>query len=338
MGVTNTDGCGQFHSVRTNTLMLAAFYDSSIPKPPIKGKSYMNNQRYFLSPGFIFANILMVFLIPNSAWASSMPQVAAGSLHSLALDSTGNVYYWGATYGGNPSSYNLPTKAPNLSNIIAISAADTNSLALRADGVVFRLYGVSGTSIVQGLPAAMAISQGSNQAFAITNTGDVWSWGGNTNCGLGLGITQDSNIKAPAKISGLSNIVSIAAGSLLSSASDSSGNIYVWGCLPDSGGGYIFNYATPTLVKSIKSPKAYGLASLLSNDGFAVSADGNLWVWNGLMFAYLAIQQNPALLTNPGLYLDILQPIAVPNVNDVARISSDPEDNFLYWVFVKSSG
>src|SRR6266404_3397491 len=59
---------------------------------------------------------------------SSAVRVAAGSLHSLALNRDGTVVGWGYDFFGQA------TPPPGLTNVIAVAAGASHSLALKTDG------------------------------------------------------------------------------------------------------------------------------------------------------------------------------------------------------------
>jgi alpha-tubulin suppressor-like RCC1 family protein len=74
----------------------------------------------------------------------------------------------------------------------------------------------------------VAASAGSGHTLVLTDTGEVWAWGGNDQGQLGDGTTSDSML--PVQVSGLSGVTAIAAGSfhnLAYRASD--GTLWGWG-------------------------------------------------------------------------------------------------------------
>jgi hypothetical protein len=88
-----------------------------------------------------------------------------------------------------------------LSNVVAIAAGDSHSLALKADGTVvawgYNNYGQ--TNVPAGLSNVAAIAGGWAHSLALKNDGTVVAWGDNA----------DGQTDVPA---GLSNVVAIAAG------------------------------------------------------------------------------------------------------------------------------
>lgn len=114
------------------------------------------------------------------AGLSNLVAVAAGGVHSLALDADGRVFAWGDNdvgqlgVGGFADAAS-PTLVAGLANVTAIAGGWLHSLALRADGTVF-------------------------------------SWGLNLQGQLGTGVAGDTN-DVPVQVTGLADVIAIAAGS-----------------------------------------------------------------------------------------------------------------------------
>lgn len=140
---------------------------------------------------------------PISTLTSGVAAISAGQNHVLALLENHTVMAWGNNQNGqvgnnSPATDNIeaPVAVSVLTDVIAISAGGTHSLALRGDGT-------------------------------------VWAWGGNDNGAVGDGTTDDRFV--PVQVSGLEDIVAIAAGTNFSFAVASDGTIYGWGGLPGDG-------------------------------------------------------------------------------------------------------
>lgn len=145
---------------------------------------------------------------------------AEGLRHTLILTSAGKVYGWGDNRSGQigtalaAPSYSSPVQVPNLSGIVAISAGDDYSLALKKDGTVWawgdNSLGQLGLALgpgivasptqVPNLGAIKKISAGEKHALALDSDGRVWAWGYGDACRLGTGDT--SSLPAPKPVFG----------------------------------------------------------------------------------------------------------------------------------------
>lgn len=130
--------------------------------------------------------------------------VAAGSLHSLALDRSGNVWAWG---------YNFPpARVADLADIVAIAAGEHLSYAIGADGRVWasgsNVQGELGTGStaayelaafpIEGVAGFRSISGGVGSAVALRTDCTVWAWGHNFEGQLGDATYAERNTPVPA--------------------------------------------------------------------------------------------------------------------------------------------
>ena len=193
--------------------------------------------------------------------------ISTGYNHSLALKSDGTVWSWGDNeYGklgdGTAVDKTTPVQVKGgesgeefLTNIVAISAGDDHSLALKVDGTVWA-WGDNlcsklgdGTAVDKTTPVQVryepnisfltdivAVSAGDDHSLALKVDGTVWAWGNDGNGQLGDGTTVDKT--TPVQVKGgeteeepLVNIAAISS-SAISNASfaiKSDGKIYGWG-------------------------------------------------------------------------------------------------------------
>jgi alpha-tubulin suppressor-like RCC1 family protein len=121
-----------------------------------------------------------------------------------------------AAWGDN--GYGQTDVPVGLSNVVAVAAGDTYSLALRADGTV-AAWGGNGygrTDVPASLSNVVAVTAGYAHSLALRADGTVVAWGWN-----GYGQTN-----VP---SGLSKVVAVAAGEWHSLALRADGTVVAWG-------------------------------------------------------------------------------------------------------------
>jgi len=125
----------------------------------------------------------------------------SASGNTLALRNDGTVWSWGpnllGTVGDGTTAFRpLPVQVINIDNIVAITSGGSHKAALRSDGTVWSWGRNTGgqigigtvTGVAEGLSIntpvqthninnVVAIGSGTNETFAITADGGLWSWG-----------------------------------------------------------------------------------------------------------------------------------------------------------------
>jgi alpha-tubulin suppressor-like RCC1 family protein len=249
--------------------------------------------------------------------------IAAADKHALGLKTDGTVSSWGVnnagalgrTTGGGAQS---PAVIPSFSNVVAISAnGDINGVATSfavkvvgpnpadktAWGWGHGQYGKLGnggtgpqsspTQVLTGAATpwedAKAVSAGVYHTLGLTNAGTVWAWGSRTSGALGDGLTSGHSAYAQA-VSGLSNVVAIAAGNFYSLALRSDGTVVGWGAngAGQLGDGTTTNRTVPcpgAPPVCVTVPNLTGITAIAAghNHSMALQSDGTgpafLWVW-----------------------------------------------------------
>ncbi|KAF2424902.1 putative Ran exchange factor Prp20/Pim1 [Tothia fuscella] len=193
--------------------------------------------------------------LPTAVLSSAFPvgtvfvQIAAGDSCSFAVTDEGLVYGWG-TFRNDQGIFgftldddrkivkqqNTPMLIKSLKNIVQIECGENHALALDNKGIVYA-WGSGqqdqlGRRLVQRhaevnlLPTPIAlpkrgkivsIAAGPNHSFAVTNDGEVWSWGLNSFAQTGIPYpeTVDNDIvTGPTKVTSLKGhiITMMAAG------------------------------------------------------------------------------------------------------------------------------
>lgn len=177
--------------------------------------------------------------------------IAVGARHTMALTDTGEIYAWGEDLGGQigdgtQDNHPTPVKVVGLDGITitSISAGARHSLALSDKGEVYawgdgdRYQLGSGNPVASPLPKKVnlptrqpvtAISGGGFHCLAVTDHGELFSWGGGSNGQLGTGSGRDGKIPARVKTLDDIPIASVSAGIYHSLALTPDGHVYSWG-------------------------------------------------------------------------------------------------------------
>ncbi len=208
-----------------------------------------------------------VFMAATPAGSST---VAAGPLHSLAIDPNGNVWAWGSNTSGE-----LGTGSTSF------------TLATTPLEVVAGAQG--GGTYLSHITAVAAGGPGGSGSFslALDSSGNVWAWGDNSVGELGDGTTASSSV--PVQVNRpAGTIVAIAAGGQFGIALDSSGHVWTWGSnsngqlgstKPSVGSG-AFD-ASPVEVTNRAGTPMAGFAGIAAGFTSAVAVDTsqNVWAW-----------------------------------------------------------
>lgn len=179
--------------------------------------------------------------------------IAAGSVNSLAVTSSGDVLAWGwDAFGqlgdGTRITSDIPVrvKLPRGVRVVAVSAGEQHCLALTARGRVLAWgrndSGQLGTgdTRVRLVPAwvrlpggtrVTAIATGMFHSLAATSSGRVLAWGYNVFGQLGVGLvgTSKSDLPVWAGLPKAARIVAVAAGGEHSLALTARGVLFAWG-------------------------------------------------------------------------------------------------------------
>jgi alpha-tubulin suppressor-like RCC1 family protein len=203
---------------------------------------------------------------------SGVVAIAAGGDVAMALRSDGTVWVWGDYTDAFYNSYNAlqssslhnfdtsgstgtPMQVSGLSNIVAIALGYQHAIALDQNGFVWTwgwdsqgqlgtgdayVNSTNGYAPIQvpGLTNVISIAAGDYHSVAVTASGQVYTWGANTDTNLmqqtvygQLGTGSTSNyVSTPQLVSGLSAIQSASAGDAHTLALGTYEGVYlVWG-------------------------------------------------------------------------------------------------------------
>ena len=206
-------------------------------------------------------------------------QVSAGSDHSLAVGSDGNVYAWGRNGNGRlGDGTSTDRHAP-----VRVKTPDRNTYPdLPADFTYLQ------------------VSAGSDHSLALGSDGNVYAWGRNGNGRLGDGTSSSRytpvRVKTPDRktypdLPKDFTYLQVSAGWDHSLAVGSDGYAYAWGCNMygnlgnNTASGYGDVNPVPERVRDPASPgdASKGLQAAQVSAGYhlslAVGSDGNAWAW-----------------------------------------------------------
>jgi alpha-tubulin suppressor-like RCC1 family protein len=198
---------------------------------------------------------------------TGVTSIDAGNFHSIASTSTGAVFAWGYNSNGqlgngSTTNQNEPVQvlagvqgSGYLTGVSSVSAGQAFSTALATSGSAFawgdNTFGqlgdrttsqatspvqiVAGTQGAGMLSGITSLCTGQNHVTALTSSGAVYAWGDNAYGQIGDSTisnirTSPVQVLAGAQGSGsLSNISSLANGSMHSLAVSTAGEVFAWG-------------------------------------------------------------------------------------------------------------
>jgi alpha-tubulin suppressor-like RCC1 family protein len=174
--------------------------------------------------------------------------IAAGTDHNLAVRDDGSVWAWGSNGSGQLGLGSSGAAVPSASrtktviDIVAVSASQSHSLAVRKDGTMWAWgsnsngqmgNGASGgppvsTPVqVQGVSGGLAVAAGQLNSVGLGDDGTVWTWGDNANGALGNGTGLSSIL--PVQMTNVTGAIGISGGFNYSACVRSSGIVSGWG-------------------------------------------------------------------------------------------------------------
>ena len=241
-------------------------------------------------------------------------QISAGRDRSVALSSDGTAYAWGGVkllgatlppgYPGdlcinNPTEIGHNRYAQTIPQVLnpgipfsAVVDGYVEVMGVKKAGQVIACRPVLSEakgalhSEIQGLPAfPVQVVSTESGGFALYADGSLWSWGMRASGQLGRLGSADvtAEFAAPAQISGLAPITSIAAGHSHLLALDHTGKIWTWGAngAGQLGNGQLASSAVPAQIKL-----SAHIVRVAAGDthSFAVDGLGRVWGWGSNNF------------------------------------------------------
>ena len=260
--------------------------------------------------------------------------VSAGSTHSLAIGSDGNIYSWGAndhgelgrdtgsaTYDATPGKVPLPA---GVTGFTQVSGGIFYSMAMSSDGNLYSWgennEGALGRYLTSAepqnrpgkvfLPAGVtkftAFAANGWRSLAMGSDGNLYSWGNNNYGQLGRETSNSAKNVMPDKVTlppGVTRFTRFTAGNEHALAMGSDGNLYSWG--NNSDGQLGRDTGTTTSVMPGKVPLPAGISctqtSVGDNFSLAMGSDGNVYSWGSNTYNQLGRETSGGSDSNPGM-------------------------------------
>jgi len=237
------------------------------------------------------------------AYQLIVTNVAGAITSSVAMLTFGPVAQW----GDNRNGQGLPP--PGLSNVVALAASSSFSLALKSDGTVVAWGSTVGTNVPANLSNVVAIAAGATFGLGVRSDGTVAAWGSGTPTNVpatvsnivltsgsfshALGLRTEGTLvewgtsgsKTPIP-TGLTKVTSIADSSGFAVASRADGSVVAWGSLSPAG---LINPNAPTPLSDVVSVAAG------PSHGLALKSNGRIFAWGSTVASVTSV---PASLTN----------------------------------------
>jgi alpha-tubulin suppressor-like RCC1 family protein len=213
--------------------------------------------------------------------------VASGSGYSLAVSGDGTLWEWGIKWGHVFGPYSEPTLLPGATGIVAAVAALGQNVAVTRDGTVVE-WGQRGDEpkLVSGLSDVTVVATGcyewwlSCHALALKRDGTVWVWGSNDAGQLGDGTRAGR--ESPVQVSGLANVIAVAArsdGTPHNLAVGNDGTVWEW---PTAEGRAPVQIAGLTDIIAVAEGYQHSLA---------LARDGSVWAWGDNYYGQLGVER-----------------------------------------------
>ncbi|MEY2564930.1 MAG: large repetitive protein [Verrucomicrobiota bacterium] len=245
-------------------------------------------------------------------------KLAGGTSHSVALESDGTVWSFGANASAqlgigsaDANTHAVPLQVKTnattfLTGMSVVGAGASHSMAIRkSDGSVFgwgndsagqlgdnstatqQPYPVQAKTTATGNPLLLGmvdVAGGASHSVALKSDGTVWTWGSNTLNQLGDGGTTSRKLAAQVKTANntfLTGIVAIASGDNFCVAVKSDGTVWAWGSNASGqiGIGSTTNQKFAVQVKLTGGAALTGVIDIACGSNHAIALKSDGTVW-----------------------------------------------------------
>jgi alpha-tubulin suppressor-like RCC1 family protein len=235
---------------------------------------------------------------------------------------------------GSTTTRNTSVQTGNFTNATAVFASPyyAHSFALTTNGTLMgwgrNLDGQLGignnndksTPVAAGgsLSGLKMVAQGYGFTLALTQSGNVHSWGSNFYGQLGINNNTAKN--TPQFVSGLSDVIWISAGSASSMALKRDGTLYTWGRNSDGqlGIGNTSHRDEPVQVTGLPTIVH---AEMGGASSFAVAWDGRIYAWG----------KNSDGQLGDGTLASRTSPVLISNQTTIVALEDPDSDGLLTW-------
>ncbi len=280
--------------------------------------------------------------------------VAAGDRSVLVVLDDGSIWAWGwpdagILGNGGTARSSVPLRVPGINNAVQVVADGFTALALMKDGTVMawgarngmtgdglspQRYGLDwpGPAVVPiKVPHVSQIKQlsaGGGTVLALTTDGRVLSWGSNHYGALGRPPWQESfPLDTAGEVTGLRDVIAVAAGSGVSTALKRDGTVWVWGSnwqgqfgngeRDGSVGMNVGWYLEPRQVQGVANVVAIAVG-LSGRHTLALLKDGSLRGWGNTDWGQLGAGVSGTFQLKP----------IVPRINGVKAVFASGNNSF----------
>ncbi len=239
-----------------------------------------------------------------------MHVIDGGGMHTIALDSSGQVWMWGHIFRdelqepGIVTEWRSPVRitSSGMTHVVAVAAGHAHSVALDAEGHVWA-WGFNADSQLgdgtttrgstpipvstsSGLTHAVAVAAGGAHSVALDEEGHAWTWGRvdyvllQSVDGPFLGTESDVPVRvAPA--SGMGTLVAIAAGEDHTIALDEEGHVFGWGA---NRLGQLGDTTSTDRDSPVPVSRSSGMGTIVAvaaggRHTIALDEEGHVWTW-----------------------------------------------------------
>ena len=236
--------------------------------------------------------------VPVQATGISGAKIIRATVRSHTILEDGSLWFWGKGCLGDGQIANtviVPTQILSLNNVIHIANGTSTTQALLEGGTVWawgqsssQMIGDGSNNVDRLSPVQLTalsnikkVEVGATNGVALTNAGAIWTWGGNSDGGLGMG-SAFLNRSTPMLMTTLSGVADIVVNeaSHFALALKNDKTLWGWGSNTRGQMGHNNNTTQYTPIQ------IGGLNNIVQFDagmahGIALKEDGTVWTWGG---------------------------------------------------------